>query len=285
MAYRVGLLDYDTAYQNALMEYWNLRAATPVQLFVFSKPKMLEQFLATNALSLLLVGDEFADLCADCPVIVLTKYREYANLPRYMFRYQNAEKLLDNLMQFIAQDTKQEIGTSIFLAVYSPLGRCGKTMYARWLCSQYANSLYVNWEGFTASEKDREAGSHFLYCMKSRNESCFALLEEQKPSEIAAPSGFQDIRQIEMEDLKWFREGLTMRKIYDCIVFDIGPTVLSDYSIFSQFDRVLIPVLSDTVSQSKIRDFERILRQETGDAGMDNLQYIETEQIRWDIPI
>lgn len=283
MAYRVGLLDCDTEYQKALMEYLNLRAAKNVQLFVFSRAELLEQFLLTNVLSLLLVGDEFAGMRAECPVVVLTKYREYATFPQYIFRYQSAELLLNNLLQLLSQDEKQEVGTGLFLAVYSPLGRCGKTTYARWLCTQYASSLYVNWEGFSDAEKDRELGSQFLYCIKSRNESCFSLFEDEKPFEIVAPCGFQDIRQIEEKDLKWFREGLEKRKIYDCIVFDIGPTVLMDFSLFRQFDRVLIPILSDAVSKGKIRDFERMLRQETGDLGMDNLQYIDAAYIGSDI--
>ncbi len=274
MSYKVGLLDNDPAYQKALMEYFNLRAKASIQLFVFSELKALERYLMTNRLSLLLVGDEFAAQEVSCPMVVLTKYRERANGEQAIFRYQSAEMLVAYIMQYIGQDMCREVEPFLFVAVYSPLGRCGKTTYAKQLCAQYKNSLYINWEGFSGEPGDRETGSYLLYCMKSKNEACFTFLKEHQVETIPAPMGFQDIRQVEAADLIWFRDSLKQRQDYECVIFDIGGTVLSDFSVFKTFDYVIIPTLSDDISQHKIAEFERMLRQDASDICLEKLQYV-----------
>lgn len=279
MVYRVGLLDYDRAYQNALMNYCNLRSSACIQLVVFSEQEKLEQFLATNVLNLLLVGDEFSYFQANCPVVVLTKYREHTNASQYLFRYQNMEHLLSGIFSFIGGHSLQEIQSCVCFAVYSPLGRCGKTTYAKWLCSQYTRSLYVNWEGFYDAQSDKKTGSYMLYCMKSRNEACFSVFEEQSVTEIGEPESIFDIRQVDAEDLRWFLDGLLKRKCYDCIVFDIGISVCSGFRIIDEFDRVLIPTLPDDISQRKLKDFERMLMQELGETGLGKVQYVDLTQV------
>lgn len=62
MAYKVCLLDSDPAYQRALMEYLNLRATIPIQLYVFSNPAVYAAFREREKPELILVGDCYAEL-------------------------------------------------------------------------------------------------------------------------------------------------------------------------------------------------------------------------------
>ena len=88
MAYKVCLLDSDPAYQRALMEYLNLRATIPIQLYVFSNPAVYAAFREREKPELILVGDCYADWkdAEDCPVLVLTINREYIGRTQYFFR-------------------------------------------------------------------------------------------------------------------------------------------------------------------------------------------------------
>lgn len=87
MAYKVCLLDSDPAYQRALMEYLNLRATIPIQLYVFSNPAVYAAFREREKPELILVGDCYADWkdAEDCPVLVLTTNREYIGRTQYFF--------------------------------------------------------------------------------------------------------------------------------------------------------------------------------------------------------
>lgn len=143
--------------------------------------------------------------------------------------------------------------TGMFYAVYSPLGRCGKTTFAKKLCERIGNSLYVNWEGISECLDENGIGSWMLYCMKSRNEECLEYLQANAVASLPPPECFRDIRQIEIEDLRWFREAIQRRGQYAGVVFDIGGMALASYAVFGAFDRILIPTLRDTVSQKNRR--------------------------------
>ena len=151
MAYKVCLLDSDPAFQRALMQYLNLRATIPIQLYVFSNPAVYAAFREREKPELILVGDCYADWkdAEDCPVLVLTTNREYIGRTKYFFRYQSVEHLVETMLQMIGANQPCVTKTGMFYAVYSPLGRCGKTTFAKKLCERIGNSLYVNWEGIS----------------------------------------------------------------------------------------------------------------------------------------
>lgn len=279
MAYKVCLLDSDPAYQRALMEYLNLRATIPIQLYVFSNPVVYQAFRERERPALLLVGDSYAD-CLDaeaCPVLVLTTKRENIGRDRYLFRYQSAEQLTEAMLKILDVNRECGIEDGVFLAVYSPLGRCGKTTFARELCRRYPNSLYVNWEGIPAQMEEGGIGSWVLYCMKSRNEECFSYLQEQGCHKLPPPESFQDIRQMEAQDIQWLQQEIKKRRLYERVVFDIGGLVLAGYAVLKAFDKVFVPVLKDTVSEKKVKVFEQMLQQEQ--VVLPGLQYISREEM------
>lgn len=279
MAYKVCLLDSDPAYQRALMEYLNLRATIPIQLYVFSSPTVYKAFREKEKPALILVGDSYVDSLSteECPVLVLTEKREYIGQEHYLFRYQNAEKLTEAMLAVIDKDKAYMLDRNTFLAVYSPLGRCGKTTFAKKLREQFSNGLYVNWEGVSEQSGDDGVGSWILYCMKSRNEECLEYLQEHLCRELPPPESFQDIRQIDVEDIRWLKQEMKKRQLYEGVVFDIGGMTLAGYAVLEAFDKVFVPVLKDDVSNRKIKVFEQMVQREQID--IPGLQYICREEM------
>lgn len=273
MAYKVGMLDTDPAYQKSFMEYLNLRATIPIRLFTFSSPERLAEFQTQNSLDLLLVGDEMAQTEWNMPWLVLTKHREDGQRERYLFRYQSMDVIVRCILEDIEKNRTETEYVHAFFAVYSPLGRCGKTQYAKNLCARFEKSLYVNWEGISSEAAGDGQGSWLIYCMKSRNEECFRQLQVQKGESVPPPDSYQDIAQVEKGDLEWFRDTVKKKKIYDAVVFDIGSTVLCGYQVLEVFDRIYVPTLDDPVSKSKLKEFVRMYEQELGDAS--GLQYVQ----------
>lgn len=131
MAYKVGMLDTDSAYQRAFMEYLNLRATIPIRLLTFTSEEALEQFCDQNTLDLLLVGDEMSNLKWKKQTVVLTKSREFEKKEHYIFHYQSMEMIVKYILDQMDQQHPNVENEYAFLAVYSPLGRCGKIEYAK----------------------------------------------------------------------------------------------------------------------------------------------------------
>lgn len=275
MAYKVGLLDTDVAFQRALSEYVNLHTAIPIQLFLFSTMEAWQTFDAKDSLELLLVGDAFCELAVAEERMVLTNKRELTEREGYLFRYQNVKVLLELVLKIVESRQKKMVSEGMLLAVYSPLGRCGKTTLAKGLCRHLPASLYVDWEGIPEEMPENDAGSHFLYCLKSKNLDIAAYFQEDACAQITAPECFLDIRQMEGEDIVWLRAFMRQQNIQRNVVFDIGTTVLSGYSLLSAFDRVLVPVLADAGSQAKLEVFKQLYRKETENGF--GLQYVSLE--------
>ena len=197
MAYKVGMLDTDSAYQRAFMEYLNLRATIPIRLFTFTSEEALEQFCDQNTLDLLLVGDEMSNLKWKKQTVVLTKSREFEKKEHYIFRYQSMEMIVKYILDQMDQQHPNVENEYAFLAVYSPLGRCGKTEYAKKICGKFRRSLYVNWEGISSEKAEEGIGSWMIYCMKSRNEECIEYLQQHSCKKVPPPDSYQDITQVE----------------------------------------------------------------------------------------
>lgn len=277
MAYKVCLLDSDPAYQRALMEYLNSRTTIPIQLYVFTIPAAYMAFRGHEKPHLILVGDAYADWkdSEDCPVLVLTGNREFIGQSQYFFRYQSVERLVEVIQQILGMKRRCEVETGMFYAVYSPLGRCGKTTFAKSLSRQFTNSLYVNWEGISETTDEDELGGWMLYCIKSRNEECLTYLQTHAVSSLPPPDCYEDIRQIEIEDLLWFREELKKRQLYEGVIFDIGGMVLASYAVLDAFDRIFIPTLADAVSIRKQEVFGQMIQRKY--EHVENLQYVQLE--------
>lgn len=275
MAYKVGMLDTDSAYQRAFMEYLNLRATIPIRLFTFTSEEALEQFCDQNTLDLLLVGDEMLKLKWKKQTVVLTKSREFEKKEHYIFRYQSMEMIVKYILDQMDQQHPNVENEYAFLAVYSPLGRCGKTEYAKKICRKFRRSLYVNWEGISSEKAEEGIGSWMIYCMKSRNEECIEYLQQHSCKKVPPPDSYQDITQVEKGDLEWFRDQVRKKQLYDAVVFDIGTTVLCGYPVLDVFDKVYVPELGDPVSKNKMQEFRRMFKLETCDESV--LQYVQQE--------
>ncbi len=185
-----------------------------------------------------------------------------------------AEALHERQLASIARSIANRQPSTRLVAVSGPTS-AGKTTFAKKLCERIGNSLYVNWEGISECLDEKGIGSWMLYCMKSRNEECLEYLQANAVASLPPPECFRDIRQIEIEDLRWFREAIQRRGQYAGVVFDIGGMALASYAVFGAFDRILIPTLRDTVSQKKQKVFEQMLRQEYEKT--ENLQYVQLE--------
>ena len=150
------------------------------------------------------------------------------------------------------------------IAVFSPLGRCGKTALARALAvsSGDRGGLYIGMEEYA----DCTVHSELLYQIRQRTPEIYeAVVREQTIEDGAAVlrvSGmFSELRDVQEEDLKWLHEQLLQPGRYQRLIYDIGGAALSDLSILRVFERIYMPVLPDDISVRKVGRFRELLRE------------------------
>ncbi|MGN0367711.1 MAG: hypothetical protein ACI4EK_02930 [Wujia sp.] len=273
MAYRVGILDEDESYQKAVFQYCNTHGDLPIQMYAFTNIEAITTFLQSMTLDAVLVSEGYKNLELDIPRIVLTQHRTDTEKNNVFYRYQSMKIMLSEIIRLLEKNAPSINTECRVWAVYSPLGRCGKTAFARALVKQFPRSIYVNWEGYSSEKQPDERGTQILYCIKSKNAA--RLSEMLNQTELPAPRSYMDLHLLDVEDLEWLKEQLQKQSGLSLVVFDLGTMVLADLSMLRCFDRVFIPRLEDADSLHKLEVFRELIKQEIGDEFEKGLQYLE----------
>ena len=293
--YRVGLYDSDLDYADALMNYANIHRDLGITMIQFTGMNEVSDYLEDQDLDLILTSDngsfsetEDGSFFQGVKACVLTDYRgasggwqiDRASTP-YIYKFKRVEQICEEVRSLISEKKDVREIHSIN-AVYSPIGRCGKTRLAKALvCDDgVRGGLYVSVENF--SENFDSLNSNLLFLLKTNSPE----LEEVLSSEIHLANGFHslclsgiymDMRDVTIDDMERLKASLLKTGRFTTIVFDLGSSVLSDLRILSLFDRIYMPILEDDVSERKVLVFERMLK----DMGLRSLM---TKVVKVNVP-
>ena len=270
---KIGILDEEQEYAKMLSAYlgrfgrgkWSVAAFTDRQVLgAYLEKGQLDIIAGTNREELKLLQNIHNHLfylwLSDRPE---PDRREMGFYETY--RYQSAEvigKMLERITSQMAGRTGMH---KTMAAIYSPVGRCGKTTLALEIAGSddYGRWLYIGMEDYRSFVREPGADENaemenFFYFIKERQEE--KLLRLIKGSEGIIDSGrsFFDTRQGDYEDLEWLMEVLQKCECSG-ILFDIGTGILTDLNILSLFDCILVPYLKGEISMAKRNNFEQML--------------------------
>ncbi len=285
MEYKIGICDEDCHYMLNLMEFINSRNSIPIKMIAFSSVQAIEEYLAKGYLDGLLIGGT-VDLSKQLEdgIIHIVEDRDLAKSVsndeawfRCIFKYQSADKIAEEIISVIGNGvTSVDKEEAVFVGVYSPVGRCGKTKLAKAISRYYENCLYVGFEDFGFRH---ESGEGFLYCLVEENTQIVELLQGKQ--EITGISSYMDIREVRKENLSWLKTLLGRELSYNRIVFDMGVGALWDIDILSVMDIVYVPVLEDEASKEKLEAFKKLVSQSKYRLVENKLIYVEVPNTLW----
>lgn len=176
-------------------------------------------------------------------------------------RYAGAGKIC-RMVEKAAAHIAQTIPISVPVsAVYSPVGRCGKTSFALAVAQNTEHRwIYIGMEDYNCLETPLPAaGDSFLYFAKERNKD--RLLEIIEECEGIIPSAFSpfDSKMLESGDWEWLIETMRGYTDYSGVLFDIGTGILQEPAWLSLFDLVLVPYLKEEAALRKKENFEALI--------------------------
>ncbi len=181
-----------------------------------------------------------------------------------IYRYQSAKAIGKMLEEMIAGMAKTNGFRKPVIAIYSPVGRCGKTTLALEIVQQekYGRWIYIGMEDYSSFSGEGLSGGtesrDFFYHVKERQEDKLLSIIESSNGVIDSGRSLFDTRQMEYADMEWLMEVLPKCE-HTGAVFDIGTGVLADFRILSLFDHVLVPYLKGEISMIKKKNFEEML--------------------------
>lgn len=282
----LAICDLEEAYACNLTEYMNQRKNTPFEVQAFTNLESLSEFARKNHIELLLISTKA--MCEEVKqwdidrIIILSEgeYPDYSGQEPQVYKYQASDSLIAEVMNYYAAAVPNIqpalfVGTALkaeILAVYSPLGRVGKTTFALTLGEVLAEKqkvLYLNLEDYNGFEgcfdqSYRADLSDLIYFARQKEGNLtfklngmiqtFHNLDYIPPA--FSPS---DLRDVSWKEWVWFLRELLLCGGYECLVLDMGHQIEERYQILRQCKRVYVPVLEDTISKGKILQFEKNL--------------------------
>lgn len=268
---KIGIFDEEERYVQKLAAYLNRHGWENWNMCSFTDEKILSDYMERQELDILAgtrkevlmnLQQNFGRTC----YIWLTEnnlYKEDKEKKLYtIYRYQSAKavaKAMKDIVDYLGllKGIHQKI-----IAIYSPVGRCGKTSLALEFvksgrCGRW---MYIGMEDYSFLESSNIGDSElFLYFVKERNREKVKDLIEAAQGVL--PSAFSpfDTRQVGKADIQWLLEMLQENHVYNGIVFDIGTGVLQDFESFLLFDVIVVPYLPDDKSMEKRKQFESLV--------------------------
>lgn len=295
----LAICDVEKQYAIKLMEAFCEKKTLGFQIHAFSELVELEQFAAHHQVEILLISGRLMSekfhyfnigkilLLSDGEI-----YEEFADYES-IYKYQSADHILKEILCYYAEYAKPVAGIyqgkkefEVY-GVYSPIGRCGKSVLARVLAGFFGKrkkTLLLDLQSFSALPEQlgeeelwdltdiiyflRQGKKTFLYKLGSivRSQGIYDYILPMK-----TPA---DLRSVTLAEWTELLEKLATDSDYQVIILDFGTEVCGLFGLLSQCTKVYTPVLLDEDSKRKIRNFEMILKNENFERVLSSMEKI-----------
>lgn len=263
----IGLAGEENGFLIRLLDYVNKKGE--VEAFFCSDKESLAEEIRKREPEIMFILEGFMeDISAAVNTVPFVKEPDKKE---GIYQYQSAANLYKEMRRHIWKETPcrsiQDEEKKLY-AVYSPLGRSGKTSFA---CA-YAKAhsfFYLGMEeyGFLTNDFCREG--ELLYHIKNRREGIGSYLLEHAEMQdgiymFGAPIRYTDIRWLDAEDYRWFLKELRSDRRIPSVIVDFGSSCVTDFEILDYFDQVFLPILTGETEERKLVQYKELLYEMNG---------------------
>lgn len=271
---RIGVVDCEKEYVKRMVCYLQKYSSGKWVVSGFTSQQDLINYMGKKMLDIVVGTDQgiLANACKGKGEIQLWLKSEECDLEEIeeqvyiAYRFQSALEI-GKCIERIIRDYEKNIEEEItWVAMYSPIGRCGKTTLALEITKKGMSGRWVyigleDYNSFAASSKDNEyMMDELLYYWKERKGDNILHIINQTEGFIETGSSFLDGKDVTAEDVRWLKK-LFIKSKYKGVLFDIGSGVLQSLHIFREFDIVIVPYVKEENALVKKCCFEKLLEQ------------------------
>lgn len=299
---RLSFAMYDEQnYMRALADYLG-RKSFLLENRLFTTRESLCRFLKEHSVDVLLLGqdvetDFLTKQLQVGRVIILSEADMVEEGQGYpvIFKYQSAEKILQEIFQIVGQrETEMTVpiwdsaSSTEFLGIYRPYG---EAFGLHWIFSgeekPEQKNLLVNMELLSGLSVPEGVGSpegikgmsELIYYLKQPGEKLSLklrpLIRQWEGVDYLFPvEDYRDLYSINREDVDRFLSVLIRETDYDRVIFDIG--FLTDASLYLLYccDKIYMPRTSSTWEENQKHALELLLMREGLGEMLERIQYV-----------
>lgn len=281
-----NLVIYDAEYEFAsrLAAFLSSRHDNVFNIYAFTDYSALKEFAQNCHVDILLVSENVLnqninDLGAG-EVVVLSDSDRQNQLCGYktIEKYQSADGVFREVMEYAMHCNEKSSGINILLqeskvaAVYSPVHRCGKTIFSLTLShilSSENRVLYLNFEEYSGfrslfnAEYVGDLSDLVYFYMQNKDilqRKLCAIKKEYCGFDYIPPMMFSnDIRNVPMDVWTSFVNEIKLIGGYDVIVLDLSDMLIDIFEMLDICDVIYMPAAEDFISSAKIDEFYQVL--------------------------
>lgn len=279
------IYDEEEAYAHSLMEYISEKKGVPFKVIAFSRFDELEKYGKEKKIDWLLASEKAMSQVfqtMDVQKLILLSEGEMVSENQEIFniyKYQSVEQILRELLNYYADMNKERGMPSILngrsteiIAVYSPVGRSGKTSFALTLGQILVDdgpTLYINMEEFSGFREIlsktyqcdlSDLMYHYMQSPESIGVKLKAVVNNLHGMDYVPPMIYsEDLRNVESECWKKMIFDIAAVGMYNSIVLDISSMMSNIFSILDSCDTIYMTLDNDRISMCKVNEFEQFL--------------------------
>lgn len=277
------IVDEEEEYLEGLSHYFQECFKQCFDIYAFQSKEALMQFAQEKGKeitvflgSVYLTPEERKELrIQQC--IYLSTGEKIAEVPReqkvdVIYKYQPAEVMVKDFLQVCRYGVQGVAGSLTkpvkLYGVYSPIGRCGKTLLALvmgMIMAEEKRTLYVSleeWPGFgrILGEYQGMDISDLIYYSKQGKQNLGmylnGMLQVVKDLKILPPvKRAPDIQELTQEEFQKLLQEVKQTGEFDVIIIDFGHQIRQVLAVMEQLERLYMPTLKDGISQVKQEEF------------------------------
>lgn len=283
--YKVLLCDSEEGFVVALMNYMNRNQNVPILAMAFTDIGQLMDYMNSHQADLVVLNGKWKreralDSGSSIPLLWIVEEEAFGQGEwldgNCISKYSSAPAYIRRMLSILSEQSTcmDGEGRGVCIAVYSPIGRCGKTKFAHALCQSQTihielpncKCIYLGMEEFGELEDEHHGMETLLYYIKQhiRNLSMKVkslAMEKHGYDRIVSSPTYQELRELNQEELQWFLDCIRKEGIYDLLVADIGSASLTGLELLTEFDVIYLPYLQNEYSRQKVEAFCRGLKQ------------------------
>ena len=283
------ICDREIRYADSLGENISMRDDLAVRVYVCSNLEKVTELSEERPIHLFVVDEGYTyeerKQVEANHVFVLCRGRvaDLGNEEFQVAKYQCADEIIREIFESYIERTKEHVVRCMkkdrarLVAVYSPIHRLGKTTFAIALgkeCAKKKRVLYLNLEEYAGmtGETGLTLGDIFYYMKQGNGNLALRLqaaVRKNEELEYVMPIPIlQDLKEISEKEWEMFLRELVENSSYEMIILDMGESVQGIYRILEMCNRIYMPILEDSISQGKMKQYD------------DNLKHLNLEKIQ-----
>lgn len=262
------IYDLDLAYGDELLSQIMRRHGTLFEAKLVTSYKSLGDI--QEEITLLLLDESLIGIELGQNVKQILYLSENRNDEDYVNRYQSVEQLLERIAK--ACEVNRESGVNSnsetrIIAVYSPLGGCGKTTLANGLVQcvsqRGGRAYYIDFGLISERQSGREPNFYYdLHMHELFQEDKWKEYFWEEEGGMYLKSSLYGISlwDVEQEDIHYLINGIRQREEKACYVFDVGFINQSVLHLLEECDCWLMPCGDNQDRAKKVENVKELVR-------------------------